>query len=75
MFASLGCGALSAKCAAGSNILGYFLFSYAETPLLKPLFLVPETCPKMCIFGLFLPIDFSSKVLDPGSWLGVSQDL
>ena len=30
MYASLGCGALSAKCTAGSNILGYFLFSWAR---------------------------------------------
>ena len=28
MYASLGCGALSAKCIAGANILGYFLFPW-----------------------------------------------
>ena len=28
MYASLGCGVLSAKCTAGANILGYFLFPW-----------------------------------------------
>ena len=28
MYASLGCGALSAKCTAGANILGYFLLPW-----------------------------------------------
>ena len=42
MYASLGCGALSAKCTAGPNILGYFLFPWPwhwtlqKPPLLKP---------------------------------------
>ena len=45
MYASLGCGALTAKCIAGANILGYFLFSWRwhwtlqKPPLLKPPFL------------------------------------
>ena len=45
MYASLGCGVLRAKCIAGSNILRYFLFSWAwhwilqKPPLLKPPFL------------------------------------
>ena len=42
MYASLGCGALSAKCIAGPNILDYFSASLgvtldpAETPFAKP---------------------------------------
>ena len=44
MYASLGCGALSAQCTAGASVLGYFLsvcltLDSAETPLLKPHFL------------------------------------
>ena len=44
MYASLGCGALSAKCTAGSKILGYFLGFFSVTlerkrTLLKPPFL------------------------------------
>ena len=41
MYASLGCDALSAKCTAGSSILGYFMFlggDTAETPFAKPPF-------------------------------------
>ena len=43
-FASLGCGALSAKCTAGLNTTGYFFVSLgvtldsAETPFAKTLF-------------------------------------
>ena len=44
MYASLGCGALSARCTAGPDILDYILFlgvtlASAETPLAKPPFL------------------------------------
>ena len=45
MYPSLGCGALSAKCTAGANILGYFLFPWPwhwtlqKPPLLQPPFL------------------------------------
>ena len=45
MYASLGCGALSAKCTAVSNTLQYFWFSRAgrrilqKPPLLNPPFL------------------------------------
>ena len=45
MYASPGCGAPGAKCTAGPNILGYFLFPSAghwtmqKPPLLKPPFL------------------------------------
>ena len=41
MYASLGCGALSAKCIAGANVFGYFFVSfsaaldYTETPFAK----------------------------------------
>ena len=48
MYASLGCSVLSATCTAESNILGYFLFSWAwgwvlQKPLCSnPLFLAPE---------------------------------
>ena len=49
MYASLGCGALRAQCTAGPNILGIFCFLARHArlcrnpPLLKPLFLVPES--------------------------------
>ena len=42
IYASLGCGAQSAKCTARSNVLGYLLLSWAwrwimqETPVPKP---------------------------------------
>ena len=48
MYASLGCGALSAKCTVGANILWYYLFPWLwhwtlqKPPLLKPPFLIPE---------------------------------
>ena len=48
MSASLGCGALSAKCTAGANALGIFCFLGRDTGLYRnplccnPLFLVPE---------------------------------
>ena len=46
MHASLGCGALSAKCAAGPNTPDIFssgltLDSAVKAPFLKPLFLAP----------------------------------
>ena len=35
MYASRGCGALSAKCTAGANILGYFSFLGRDTGLYR----------------------------------------
>ena len=54
MSASLGCGALSAKSTAGLKPPWLFFVSLgvtldsAETPLLKPLFLAPDTCTPRC---------------------------
>ena len=65
MYASLGCGALSAFGTAGPNILGSFCFlgrdtGFCRNPFAKtPLFLVPETSIS-CITP-------SGKVLDVGS--------
>ena len=63
--ASLGCGALSAKCTAGATILGYFLspwpwhWTLQKPPLLKPPFLVSWV--KNAFFVVHQSLHFSPK--------------